>query len=93
VNWLKPHLRLSAFGNFRLGLNELKAKPERYSPIRLVNAIPIKSQAIPNLHLIASLRCIDRSRQSPYDILKWETIEDVQKSGLTVFIMKGGWNE
>jgi len=26
------------FGNFHPGLNELKAKLERYSPIRLINA-------------------------------------------------------
>jgi hypothetical protein len=29
------------FGNFRFGLNGLKAKLELYRPIRLVNAVPI----------------------------------------------------
>ena len=31
----------SQFGNFRSGRKELKAKLERYRPIRLINAIPI----------------------------------------------------
>jgi len=54
---------------------------------------PIKPQAILKLCLNAYLRRIDRSRRSPYDIFKRETIGKVQKSGLTVFVMKGGWDE
>jgi len=53
----------------------------------------IKPQAILKLYLNAFLRRIDRSRQSPYDVFKWETVREVQKSGLTVFIVKGGWDE
>jgi hypothetical protein len=38
-------------------------------------------------------RRIDGFRQFPYDISKREVVRKVQRIGLTVFIVKGGWNE